>query len=412
MKCPNLRTLAREFLPHDDCLIDLVTHPLTESTQHISVFGLEVLSATGSKDNMNYAMDALDEEFCFSCKKCQAKFPSLRELRKHSNEHNNTNISQGNNSDITENGSYSTPINDFVEDDKSCIPFKSADDNIILLDNSEREPVYTQDNLTDGVIKDFNCGICGESITTTKWIFDQHVQYHEKKGTVPCQVEDCPKRFSTNRLLKSHELIQHNIGTPQSTICPICQYHSKSVSSLKKHSFKHSNEKNFICNECGRSLKCALSLIYHIKKHNKEYDYVCKECDAKFIQKISLDTHMLRKHVSDTDWPFVCTDCGKRFVLQHHLGVHMTKHSGEKRWKCSFCDKSFRHAVQQRNHELIHKGIKQFVCTRCDKPFTRKTQLDVHMKRHNNQKDFVCANCSGAWVEPSGLRRHSCPLKK
>ena len=356
-------------------------------------------------------MEDLDEEFSFRCKICHAKFSFLRELRKHSADHNTIDLQNGNKLK-TKDEPPSSLIMNVVNNSKNDFLIVKTEAAGPILKQVIKEPIeydYSQENKPNNSIDKFECSICGEFLQTTKWIFDEHVKYHKKKGTVPCQVADCPKKFSTNKLLKSHELVKHNIGRPPSTICHICQYDATTMHRLKQHYIKHSDKRDYICNECGKGFKSDGVLALHIKKHNNEYNYFCDQCDDKFIQKGTLKLHIFSRHTPEKTWPFVCDECGKGFFFKHLLAYHSTKHTGEKKWKCEFCDKTFRVKYKRTTHELIHRGIKKFECTLCFKRFTRKTHLDVHMKYHNNQRDFVCDYCSGAWVEPSGLRRHKCP---
>ncbi|CAK1541606.1 unnamed protein product [Leptosia nina] len=136
-----------------------------------------------------------------------------------------------------------------------------------------------------------------------------------------------------------------------------------------------------------------------------EKKYVCSFCNRSFTRIYSLRYHMA-KHSNFCK--YLCSKCGKSFFTNNGLNQHLISHK-DPQFKCGFCNKTYKTRQSLKEHfRLAHSSNRyQFVCVTCGKRFTVKSTLMKHAKTHDGQKQFACTLCPKTYTRASYLRVHN-----
>ncbi|KAG7524455.1 zinc finger 271-like [Solea senegalensis] len=79
---------------------------------------------------------------------------------------------------------------------------------------------------------------------------------------------------------------------------------------------------------------------------------------------------------------------------------------GEKRFSCTYCDKSFMRFSQLKEHLRSHTGEKPFSCLQCGRSFTKQCNLIRHAVVHSGEKPYKCSLCGKCFTQRSSLKSH------
>ncbi|XP_023280208.1 zinc finger protein 691-like [Seriola lalandi dorsalis] len=78
----------------------------------------------------------------------------------------------------------------------------------------------------------------------------------------------------------------------------------------------------------------------------------------------------------------------------------------EKRFSCTYCDKSFMRFSQLKEHLRSHTGEKPFSCLQCGRSFTKQCNLIRHAVVHSGEKPYECSLCGKCFTQRSSLKSH------
>ena len=88
------------------------------------------------------------------------------------------------------------------------------------------------------------------------------------------------------------------------------------------------------------------------------------------------------------------------------MNSHRCIHTGETRFVCPDCDKTFKQSRSLNRHRRIHAGENPFVCLGCDKNFRLKVDLIEHCKICTEEKPYACPDCDEKFKEKGELNKH------
>lgn len=135
------------------------------------------------------------------------------------------------------------------------------------------------------------------------------------------------------------------------------------------------------------------------------------ECTKEYKTYEGLKIHKTRAHKTDDSAGDnggnrrykQCPICG---VFRASLVNHMRVHTGEKPYKCKFCEQGFKDKGTCNRHERTHTGEKPFNCKYCDKSFNQSTFRNEHMLIHTGEKPHECVICSMTFRTSFLLKTH------
>ncbi|XP_071643421.1 LOW QUALITY PROTEIN: uncharacterized protein [Temnothorax longispinosus] len=323
-------------------------------------------------------------------------------------------------------------------------------------------------HLDESIKKRHVCEICGNAFRS-RFHLREHMNQHN--GNRPYSCEQCGKAFYRRIQLRQHKLLhgsnrhtcpicdatfnrkgnmnthvkRHNNDNGGYT-CSVCAYRCKSMSELKIHRKKHTeeeivdsikkkctdkeiwrcnicskifskraillnhervhgNDKFYECDECGKKLASKSSLMYHKKSmHLRERPHMCHYCGDSFVSK---EARLIHERIHTGERPYVCKVCNMRYRCSSNLSQHMRIHTGLKPHKCHFCNKDFTRKGALIVHERIHTGVKPYPCETCGKSFSQKNDMLKHAKRNGRSMQCQCSRCNEIFKREKNMLKHT-----
>ena len=140
----------------------------------------------------------------------------------------------------------------------------------------------------------------------------------------------------------------------------------------------HDDKNSYSCvvSDEGVTDNCDLPVYQQACTGNKKF--VCDMCSKSFAQRVYLVKH---KRIHTGEKPYTCRLCNKRFAQSGSLTTHKRTHTGERPYKCNICSKGFVDNAALSKHRRVHTGEKPFNCEICSKSFSQSSCLVKHQQR-------------------------------
>ena len=106
--------------------------------------------------------------------------------------------------------------------------------------------------------------------------------------------------------------------------------------------------------------------------------------------------------------PHKCETCGKVCGDKTKLREHRRKHTGERPYQCSFCEKTFATTgITKRHEDVTHTQTNFKICDECGSSFSTRGGLEAHLqKAHGILNRFKCEKCSTYFLTEEGMKQH------
>nr|CAI5867014.1 unnamed protein product [Callosobruchus analis] len=238
----------------------------------------------------------------------------------------------------------------------------------------------------------------------------------------------CNKTLSSKQALDDHILNRHPdfIASVSGKVheCTECTYKTVFISQLRGHMAKHPDVAHK-CIYCNNTFTCQRVLDDHIVKRHPDFIasvsrkvHECTKCAFKTVRPSRLKEHIKVKH-PDRDGNR-CIYCNKTFVQKQTLDDHIVKTHPDfiasvnsKIYECIQCtykttiSKDIREHLMSKHHQIANN------CSYCNKTFINKSSLDDHIiKAHPDfiasvsSKIHECTECTYKTVFTSQLKSH------
>ncbi|XP_055297355.1 zinc finger protein ZFP2-like isoform X2 [Sitodiplosis mosellana] len=280
----------------------------------------------------------------------------------------------------------------------------------------------------------YQCDICKRFIRKKESLLrHMNIKHDRTRLWTTCpkfKCDYCSKNFAAKNSLDNHlnhcnrkkksfnesPLTNESISTEKLYMCDICGDKFTKPNGVRIHQYAVHKTGGYKCGDCKLVFFTAQGLTNHGPKCRKlsTRTFECYMCHKKISSKMSLLSHILRKHDRGDMWKYGCETCGKRFVskseCKSHNNIAHLKLSAVRNFLCATCGRACPDRYRLKQHEMIHTGEKPLKCSieGCDQYFRYSTSLMLHLKNHRGEKRYQCKinGCTEQFGGVRGYKKH------
>ncbi|XP_048002777.1 zinc finger protein 724-like [Leguminivora glycinivorella] len=286
-------------------------------------------------------------------------------------------------------------------------------------------------HLTAQHTEKFSCKGC-PFVTRNRGVAREHEKWHA--GT-KYQCPHCPSEFDKLTTYMGHIRIKH----VSDFVCELCGYTFVSKKGIDVHKKKkHRLQDKTVelegpyCETCEVRFVSEEAHARHLKlssRHSSDSDpnrirndsqSINAEKNGRVVRRVERRPVIHARDGAerqDAAGPVTCEQCGVqlrdlRLYAQHFRRAHpdknRTKYPAMKTpCMCEQCGRIFQSMALLKDHMWVHTGEKRFKCDRCEKSFTQKTNLVFHMRVHSaSRPSYECPLCGKHFAFFNNRRRH------
>lgn len=155
---------------------------------------------------------------------------------------------------------------------------------------------------------------------------------------------------------------------------------------------------------------CTLYFNFFAQLCRFFYLFVCFLCCSfpyRFQLPCLLKNHMYSVH-REKKHSVTCEICGKSFYVKFHLDKHMLSHTDKserlaQRKQCEHCGEWLMTKSGIYYHEQIHTtGVQK--CQQCQAELPNKLALLAHIRQYHRERKFKCSYCDKTFATASVMR--------